>query len=487
MYRDTVNHYHYQMYETAHLALTPARIFSDLTRLSLKNPMNPATHTAIGYNLAASAELFERLTRPYGKPAFGLTRTVVCGKEVAIHERVVWEQPFCRVLHFKREMNPSRPQPRLLIVAPLSGHYATLLRGTVEAFLPTHEVYITDWTDPRMVPLPERFDLDDYIDYLITICRVLSEDPFGEGLHAIGVCQPCVPLIAAVARMEANEHPFVPLSMTLMSGPIDPRRSPTLVNVLAERRGTEWFQRHCISTVPFPYPGMGRSVCSGFLQLSSFMAMNLERHVNAYIAMMNHLFRGDDSSAKKHREFYDDFLTMMDLTSEYYVQTIDTVFVRHTLAEGEMMHRGQKVDLKAIRHASLMTVEGERDDITGAGQTHAAQELCSSIPQLRKTHYTQNGVGHYGVFSGSRFRTEIAPRISNFIANVNHRPKTVGYPTARVSERALSQRQKRNSPTTGTIIELFANTGSDLCRRKRVSSLMPGADSCAVRKVAPTF
>jgi poly(3-hydroxybutyrate) depolymerase len=285
-----------------------------------------------------------------------------------------------------------------------------------------------------MVPLPERFDLDDYIDYLIAICHVLSEDPFGEGLHALGVCQPCVPVIAAVARMEADRRPFVPMSMTLMSGPIDPRRSPTVVNVLAERRGTDWFRRHCISTVPFPYPGVGRPVCSGFLQLSSFVAMNLGRHVNAHVNMFNHLVRGDDSSAEKHREFYDEFLTVMDLTVEYYLQTIDTVFVSHALPKGEMMHRSEKIDLKAIRHTSLMTVEGEKDDISGVGQTHAAQELCSSIPAFGKAHYTQNGVGHYGVFNGSRFRAEIAPRVSDFIANVNQRREIVGYSNGRALE-----------------------------------------------------
>jgi poly(3-hydroxybutyrate) depolymerase len=431
MYRNTIDHYQYQMYESAHLAMTPARVLSHLTRLSLKNPLNPMTHTALGRNLAASTEFFERMIRPYGKPAFGLSRTVVSGKEVGVQERVVWERPFCRLLHFQRDMNFSRPQPRLLIVAPLSGHYATLLRGTVEAFLPTHEVYITDWTDARMVPLPERFDLDDYIDYLIEMCRVVSEDAVGEGLHTLGICQPCVPVMAAVARMEADSRPFVPMSMTLMSGPVDPRRSPTVVNVLAERRGTEWFRRHCISTVPFPYPGVGRSVCSGFLQLSSFVAMNPRRHVNAHVEMFSHLVRGDDSSAEKHREFYDEFLTVMDLTAEYYLQTIDTVFVRHALPKSEMRHRGEKVDLTAIRHTSLLTVEGEKDDITGVGQTYAAQDLCSSIPALRKAHYTQNGVGHYGVFSGSRFRAEIAPRINDFIANVNQRLEIVGYSNAR--------------------------------------------------------
>ena len=216
-----------------------------------------------------------------------------------------------------------------------------------------------------------------------------------------------------------------------MSGPIDPRRSPTAVNVLAEKQGTEWFRRHCISTVPFPYPGAGRPVYPGFLQLSSFVAMNLKRHVNAQVEMFEHLVRGDDDSAEKHREFYDEFLAVMDLTAEYYLQTVETVFVRHALPKSEMMHRGQKIDLKAIRNTGLMTVEGEKDDISGVGQTYAAQDLCSSIPMLRKAHYTQDGVGHYGVFNGSRFRAEIAPRISDFIGNVNQRPETVGYSNAR--------------------------------------------------------
>jgi len=463
----------------AHLGLIPARVLSDLTRLTLKNPMNPMTYTALGRNLAASAELFERLTRRYSKPGFGVNKAVVSGKDVAVQERVVWERPFCRLLHFQRDVKLSRPQPRLMIVAPLSGHYATLLRGTVEAFLPSHEVYITDWTDARMVPWPERFDLDDYIDYLIEMCHVLSKDPFGEGLHALGVCQPCVPVIAAVARMEADERPCVPSSMTLMSGPIDPRRSPTVVNVLAERRGTEWFRRHCISTVPFPHPGMGRPVYPGFLQLSSFVAMNPGRHVNAHVEMFNHLVRGDDDSAEKHREFYDEFLAVMDLTAEYYLQTIETVFVRHALPRSEMMHRGQKVDLKAIRHAGLMTVEGEKDDISGVGQTSAAQDLCSSIPVLRKAHYTQNGVGHYGVFNGSRFRAEIAPRISNFIANVNQRPEIVGYSNARAPKPVADQ---QNVKSLLGLAHLRINSVVNSLGAQ-FNHMKPGSRSCHQRSV----
>ena len=271
----------------------------------------------------------------------------------------------------------------------MSGHYATLLRGTVEAFLPTHRVYVTDWTDARMAPLAlGGFDLDDYVDYL----RAMLEH-LGPGVHTLGVCQPAVPLIAAVALMEAADHPDVPASMTLMGGPIDTRRSPTAVNQLAERRGVEWFRANCLQSVPFPYPGFGRRVYPGFLQLSGFMAMNFDRHVNAHVDMFNQLVSGDGDSAEKHREFYDEYLAVMDLTAEYYMQTIETVFVRHLLPKGEMTHRGEAVDLKAIRRCALMTVEGENDDISGVGQTaggagpvrqHSRREEAASSAARRR-------------------------------------------------------------------------------------------------------
>ena len=296
----------------------------------------------------------------------------------------------------------------------MSGHYATLLRGTVEAFLPYFDVYITDWADARMAPLAVgSFDLDDYIDYLREMLVHL-----GPGVHTLGVCQPAVPLIAAVALMEAEGDPAVPASMTLMGGPIDTRRSPTEVNKLAEKRGVEWFRRNCLHTVPFPYPGFGREVYPGFLQLSGFMAMNLGRHVNAHLDMFNNLVAGDGDSAEKHREFYDEYLAVMDLAAEYYMQTVETVFVRHALPKGEMRHRGQLVDLGAIRNCGLLTVEGEKDDISGVGQTYAANELCVNIPEAKKQYYLATGVGHYGVFNGSRFRKEIAPRVRKFIAGI---------------------------------------------------------------------
>jgi poly(3-hydroxybutyrate) depolymerase len=408
--------YSYQFYEMTHFALAPVRAASDAAHFMFRNPWNPFSNTIMGKNISAGAELFERVTRRYGKPTFGLDEITVDGVVYPVLEDVVWSRPFCNLLRFVRPDFPGADtQPKLLIVAPMSGHYATLLRGTVEAFLPHCDIYITDWADARMVPLAlGTFDLDDYIDYLKEMLHHL-----GPGVHTLGVCQPSVPLIAAVALMEANGDPDRPASMTLMGGPVDTRRSPTAVNTLAEKRGVEWFRRNCLHAVPFPYPGFGREVYPGFLQLSGFMAMNLDRHVNAHLEMFNHLVAGDGDSAEKHREFYDEYLAVMDLDAAYYMQTIETVFVRHALPKGKMTHRGQRVDLSVIHDCGLMTVEGEKDDISGVGQTYAAQELCVNIPPAKKLHHLQLGVGHYGVFNGSRFRTEIAPRILKFIATID--------------------------------------------------------------------
>lgn len=407
----------YEMHELTHLALAPLRAMSDVARTWLESPINPVSYTRAGRNFAASAKIFERLTRRYEKPAFGLASASVEGKTVPLIERVVWQQPFCNLLHFEKQWDTARaePQQKLLLVAPMSGHHATLLRGTVEAFLPYYDVYITDWIDARSVPLKiGPFDLDDYIDYLTAISAVLSREHDGRLLHTIGVCQPAVPLIAAVALMEAADSPHIPQSMTLMGGPIDTRRSPTKVNLLAQERGSAWFEQNCICHVPFGYPGAGREVYPGFLQLTGFMAMNIDRHVTAHLEFFDHLVKGDGDSARKHREFYDEYRAVMDLPAEFYLQTVDTVFVRHALPNGQMKHRGNVVDLQAIRRAGLLTVEGENDDISGLGQTAAAIELCSSIPSSRKVHYEQSKVGHYGVFNGSRFRNEIVPRVREF-------------------------------------------------------------------------
>ena len=416
-------HVSYQMYEMAHLALMPARIMSDATRLWFKNPLNPASYTPFGRNLAASAELFERMTRRYGKPVFGFADTTVDGRTCAVHEEVVWQHPFCRLVRFRRDGLEGRaPQPKLLIVAPMSGHYATLLRGTAEAFLPFYDVHITDWADARMVPqLAGAFDLDDYIDCLVAMCRRLADASPATPVHTLGVCQPAVPLLAAVSRMEADRDPRAPASMTLMGGPIDTRRAPTAVNKLAQDRGTEWFRQNCLRTVPFPYPGAGRSVYPGFLQLSGFMAMNMDRHMTAHFDMFKYLVKGDGDSAEKHREFYDEYLAVMDLTAEFYMQTIETVFVRHALPKGEMTHRGVPVDPTAVRNVGLLTIEGERDDISGLGQTEAAQDLCPNIPADMKKHHVQMGVGHYGVFNGSRFRAQVVPLIVDFTRGLDAR------------------------------------------------------------------
>ena len=434
-----MNRLAYQMYEMTLMSLAPIRAMSDYTKLAFKNPINPLSHTPMGKKLAAGAELFERMTRRYVKPVFGLDTAQVNGMRVNVEEKVVWEKPFCSLVHFSRNITLKKPQPTLLIVAPMSGHYATLLRGTVEAFLPTHEVYITDWNDARMVPLSAgHFDLDDYIDYLIDICRFLSKDLRGTGLHTLGVCQPSVPLLAAVALMEAENAAFAPASMILMGGPIDTRKSPTGVNKLAQDRGTEWFSQNCIQTVPFPYPGTGREVYPGYLQLSGFMAMNYDRHITAHKDMFDHLVKGDGDLAEKHRDFYDEYLAVMDLTAEYYLQTVATVFVDHSLPDGKMVHHGKPVDLKAIQQCGLMTVEGENDDISGIGQTYAAHDLCSNIPKARKTDYLQKGVGHYGVFNGSRFRSEIAPRIVDFIANIEFDINKPSTPAASVKAKELA-------------------------------------------------
>jgi poly(3-hydroxybutyrate) depolymerase len=402
----------YQWYELNHAAIAPWRAVADATRLSFQNPFNPLADTFMGRSIAASAELFERTTRRYGKPEFGIAATEIDGRNVAVEERVVWERPFCSLVHFARDLPRERaPDPKLLMVAPLSGHYATLLRDTVEAMLPGHEVYVTDWRDARMVPMAEgRFDLDDYIDYVRDMLRHL-----GPGAHVMAVCQPSVPVLAAVALMAEDDDPAAPRTMTLMGGPIDTRINPTAVNRMAEERGTDWFRRNAVMRVPFPHPGFMREVYPGFLQLSGFMSLNLDRHLIAHRDLFLHLVEDDGDSAEKHREFYDEYLAVMDLTAEFYLQTVDTVFVRHALPKGEMAHRGRPVRPEAIRATALLTVEGERDDISGVGQTRAAHDLTPNIPSDLKRHHLQRRVGHYGVFNGSRFRAEVAPLIAGFI------------------------------------------------------------------------
>ncbi|MEZ5789714.1 MAG: polyhydroxyalkanoate depolymerase [Nitratireductor sp.] len=403
---------YYMLYEMSHAVLGPWRAAADATRLFYSNPVNPASHTSFGKQIAASAEVFERVTRRYGKPEFGITETKVNGMAVPVTEKIVWKRPFCNLIHFQRALPEGKSAgPKILIVAPMSGHYATLLRGTVEEMVQHGDVYITDWIDARMVPVTDgSFDLDDYIDYVMSILHFL-----GSNTHVMAVCQPSVPVLAAVALMEARKDQHAPASMTLMGGPIDTRENPTAVNKLAEDKGIDWFRDNVIMNVPFPHPGFMRDVYPGFLQLSGFMSMNLDRHIVAHQEFFAHLVRDDGDSAEKHREFYDEYLAVMDLDAAFYLQTVDAVFVRHALPKGELMHRGTRVDCSAITTTALMTVEGENDDISGLGQTRAAHKLCVNLPEEKRVHYMQPKVGHYGVFNGSRFRAEISPRIRDFM------------------------------------------------------------------------
>ena len=338
----------YHFYELNHALLGPARLTAGACKTLFRFPFNPAVDSYLARSAAAACEVMERTTKRYGKPDFEIKETVVDGVAVPITEEVVWRKPFCRLLHFRKDFPkgvvPKR-QTAIVIVAPMSGHYATLLRGTVDTMLPRHDVYITDWADARMVPLTEGgFDLDDYIDYLIDIFRL-----FGRDVHVIAVCQPSVPVLAAISVMEAARDKNVPTTMTLMGGPIDTRINPTQVNQVAERQGVEWFRKNVIMRVPWPHPGFMRPVYPGFLQLTGFMTMNMDRHLDAHKKLFTHLVEGDGDSVEKHKAFYDEYLAVMDLTAEFYLQTVDTVFVRHALPKGEMMHRGERVDPSKIK------------------------------------------------------------------------------------------------------------------------------------------
>lgn len=405
----------YSLVEMNRVAMAPMRLAARTGRAFLGSPLNLMGQTAYGRSLSAMADVFESATRYYGKPEWRIDSVRIQDREIPVKCHAAWRGPWGTLLHFRKEAAAlaglSAPQPRLLIVAPLSGHYATLLRGTVQGFLPTHDVFITDWADARMAPVwLGRFDLDDYIDH---VRSMLSQ--VGPGAHVLAVCQPGPPVLAAVAMMAEDHDPACPATMTFMGSPIDARRSPTVPNRLAEERRYEWFEQNMIYTVPAPYPGMLRRVYPGFVQLASFMNMNWNRHVDAHWQFFNHLVEGDGDSAGRHREFYDEYLSVLDLTEEFYLQTILKVFQEHHLARGIFTYRGERrVRPEAIETVALMTVEGEKDDISGIGQTQAAHDLCVNIPASMRTDYIQPGVGHYGVFNGSRFEQEIVPRVTGF-------------------------------------------------------------------------
>ena len=404
----------YQMHEFARLAMMPWRSAAQATRLIAGAPWNPIAYTPLGHQIAAATEVFERVTRRYGKPEWGLPKTEVDGVEVAVEAVPVVKRSYCHLTHFKRDT--VRDDPRVLIVAPQSGHFATLLRGTVETMLPDHEVYITDWRDARMIPAQaDQFNLNDYIDYVIDFLHFL-----GPNTHVIAVCQPSVPVLAAVSVMSDWGDLCVPASITLMGGPIDTRENPTAVNKLAEEHDIAWFERNVITAVPAPYPGAGRKVYPGFIQLTNFISMNLDRHMESFHELFDHLVQGDGEEADKRRAFYEEYLAVMDLTAEFYLQTIKTVFKDHDLPKGNMIHRWHPVRPSAIKRSAILCIEGELDDISGVGQTRAALKLTTGLPDSMKKYHLQLRTGHYGIFNGGRWRREIAPVVKSFIREHDH-------------------------------------------------------------------
>jgi poly(3-hydroxybutyrate) depolymerase len=408
----------YSFHEYAYHAASPLRLAAQLARSFWGSSANPVSDTAVGRTMFASAEMFSNMTRRYGKPDWGIDKVEIDGVDVRVRKVTAWSSPWCRMIHFARDRNDLRRagraafEPAVLIVAPLSGHYATLLRGTVKQFLKDHEVYVADWSNARNVPVLEgRFDFYDYIDHVRDMMRALGSRP-----HVVAVCQPGPPVLAAAALMAADDEASRPASMTFMGSPIDARLSPTVTNQLAEEKPFAWFKSNMIHNVPPPYPGVGRRVYPGFVQLYSFMSMNEARHVDAHREYFDHLVKGDGDKADKHMEFYNEYLSVLDLTEEFYLQTIDVVFQQYLLPKGELVHKdGRKVDLSAIRDIALMTVEGAEDDISGVGQTQAAHAICPNIPDDKREILVQPGIGHYGVFNGRRFREDIYPRIREFI------------------------------------------------------------------------
>jgi len=401
----------YAMYELQRASLAPMRLFANSALQAMDGPVSPYRETVLGRVTYAALDSFEHTTRAFAKPPFELPFTEIDGQPVEVTEEVVLEKTWCDLLHFKRAV--AQPDaPKVLLVAPMSGHYATLLRGTVREFLPDHDVYITDWKDARDIPMfSQGFDLNDYIDYVIEFIKLL-----GPNVHLIAVCQPAVPVFAAISLMNENEPDAAPRSMTLIGGPIDTREGVTEVNKFAKKHNIAWFENNVVHRVPFGNPGFMRRVYPGFLQLAGFMAMNMERHMDAHRQMFNHLVQGDGESLDAKRAFYTEYRSVMDLSAEFYLQTIKTVFLEHELPRGLMMHRTQTITPAAITRTALQTIEGERDDISGIGQTRAAHALANNLPEDMREHYEQPGVGHYGLFNGRRFSSDIAPRIKAFIA-----------------------------------------------------------------------
>ena len=401
----------YSLLEMNRLAVQPWRAMAESSLSFWNSPTNPWADTPFAKQTTAALTMFERATRQFQKPRFGIEFVTVDETPVAIVEKTVWQTPFCQLLHFAKP-SYGKVQQKLLLVAPMSGHYATLLRDTVKTMLPQFDCYVTDWLDAREIPLSAGpFDLDDYTDSVIDMLHHL-----GERAHVMAVCQPAVPVLAAVALMSENQDHLLPLSMVLMGGPIDTSKNPTAVNIMAEGKDLEWFRQSVVMSVPATCKGAGRMVYPGFMQLTGFMSMNMERHIKAHRDMYYSLSSGDEADALRHEIFYDEYMAVMDLTAEFYLQTVERVFLHMDFPHGTYHYRGRHVDPCVITKTALLTIEGERDDIAGIGQTQAAHNLCCNIPAAMRKHYVQLGVGHYGVFSGSKFREQIAPLITTFLS-----------------------------------------------------------------------
>jgi poly(3-hydroxybutyrate) depolymerase len=410
----------YQVYETQRALMAPFSEFASASAKLYSHPLSPFTHTPMAERIAAGLDLMHRLAKEYEKPPFGITAATVAGVEVAVQEQVAVTKPFCRLLRFKRftdnqsALATMKTQPTVLVVAPLSGHHSTLLRDTVKCLLHDHKVFITDWTDARMVPVEEGpFHLDDYVAYVQEFIRHIGHD-----VHVISVCQPTVPVLGAISLM-ASAGERTPRTMTMMGGPIDARKSPTTVNTLATERSHGWFENNVVFRVPMNYPGGGRRVYPGFLQYTGFVAMNPDRHATSHYDYFLDLIRGDEESAESHRQFYDEYNAVLDMPAEYYLDTIKTVFQDFALVNGTWEVAGELVRPQDIRTTSLLTIEGELDDIAGVGQTRAAHDLCTGIPKDRQFHYVAEGAGHYGIFSGRRWREMVYPTVRDFIARHN--------------------------------------------------------------------
>ena len=399
----------YSLKEMSNAGLAPTRMMAAAAKQMFNNPMNPMAYTGVGRQMAAAGELVERVTQSYGKPNFNIHTTTINGKTVDVWEEIVAEKAFCKLRHFK--CGSKQHGEKLLIVAPMSGHYATLLRGTVEALIQHHDVYITDWENGRDIALYKgEFNLNDYVDYLVDFLHIL-----GEGTHTLAVCQPSVPLLAAVALMNDNKDPCAPRTMTLMGGPVDTRKAPTKVNQFSKEHPIDWFESNVITRVPLNYPGFMRRVYPGFLQLAGFMSMNFERHKDAHIKLFQDLVEGDGEKAQAHRDFYNEYLAVADLPAEYYLQTIEEVFHKHSLPDGKFFHNEQRVRPDAITKTAILAVEGELDDISGLGQTKAALEIAKHLPESKKKYHMAAGVGHYGIFNGRKWREQVRPVITAWI------------------------------------------------------------------------